>query len=166
MGDCGKRKIWITPNNISDVSIMNCRQAIRGLITTGLLTKKPNKIHSRSRSRKNIEATPKGRHMGYGKRHGTREARLSSKILWIRRTRVLRRMLRNYRNSDKIEKHLYHDLYLKCKGGVFKNKRVLMEVIHKERAEKKREKTISDQFEARRNKMKAIRERKAAKKCL
>ena len=50
--------------------------------------------------RKNDEARRKGRHTGFGKRKGTKDARTSQKTMWIMRMRVLRRLLKRYRYDN------------------------------------------------------------------
>ena len=85
-----------------------------------------------------------------GKRKGTRNARMPSKVLWMRRQRVLRRLLRKYREAKKISSNIYHHFYLAAKGNQFKNKTVLIESIHKMKQEKILEKKLDEQKDARR----------------
>merc|ERR1712181_144043 len=79
------------PNEINEIANANSRQNIRKLIKDGLVIKKPVAVHSRSRVRKNDEA----------RRKGTKDARTSQKTMWIMRMRVLRRLLKRYREAKK-----------------------------------------------------------------
>ncbi|KXX81409.1 hypothetical protein MMYC01_202658 [Madurella mycetomatis] len=157
---CGQRKIWLDPNEVSEISNANSRQTIRKLVADGLIIKKPVTMHSRSRARELNLARRIGRHRGFGKRKGTADARMPEQVLWMRRQRVLRRLLVKYRASGKIDKHLYHELYHLAKGNTFKHKRALVEHIHRAKAEKARERQIKEEMDAKRARTKAARERK------
>lgn len=156
----GTNKIWLDPNETSQVGLANSRKEIRKLVSNGLIIAKPVTGASKGRSRAFHEARSNGRHRGYGKRKGTANARMPIQVLWMRRQRVLRRVLSKYREQGKIDKHLYHTLYREAKGNTFKHKRAVIEHIIKAKAQAQREKSLKSEAEARRLRNKDARARR------
>ena len=119
------------PNEVNEIALANSRKAVVKLIKDSFIIKKKIKMHSRQRARLRNEERRAGRHTGLGKRKGVAEARMPTKILWMRRQRVLRRLLKKYREAKKIDRHLYHELYLACKASQYKSKKNLADAIEK-----------------------------------
>ncbi|VEU20734.1 DEKNAAC101530 [Brettanomyces naardenensis] len=156
----GERKVWLDPNETSEIAQATSRHAIKKLYKNGTIVKKPVTMHSRASARAFAEAKKGGRHMGHGKRKGTANARMPTEVLWMRRLRVLRRQLAKYRASGKIDRHLYHALYKASKGNTFKHKRALIEHVIEAKAEAARQKNLREENKARRLRNKAARQRR------
>lgn len=159
---CGKYRVWLDPQERNEIGMANSRANIRTLIRDGFIIKKTMAPASHGRQRRRILEKKKGRHMGPGTRKGTANARTPEKGLWVFRIRVLRRLLRRYREQRKIDKHLHAELYRKAKGNVFKSKRVLIEYIIKAKSEKAKEKALNDQVTAQKTKARLAKEKSAA----
>merc|ERR1739838_506994 len=159
---CGLNKIWLDPNESQMIANSNSRQNVKKLIKDGLIIKKPQAVHSRARVRKNTIARRKGRHTGTGRRKGTANARMPEKIIWMRRMRVARRLLKRYREAKKIDKHMYRTLYLKSKGNQFKNKKNLVEALFREKMEGIKKKDLEVEQAARKERSTVLLAKKEA----
>jgi hypothetical protein len=58
---CGKKKVWLDPNETAEIGNANSRQNIRKLIKDSFIVRKPHTIHSKSRHQRHIEAKGESR---------------------------------------------------------------------------------------------------------
>lgn len=127
----GKSRVWMDPNEVNEIHLANSRRAVTKLIKDSFIIKKSVSMHCRQRARLRQEEKRLGRHTGLGKRRGQAGARMPTKVLWMRRQRTLRRLLKKYREAKKIDRHLYRELYLACKAGQYKSKKNLIDAVEK-----------------------------------
>merc|ERR1712119_124697 len=148
----------------TEIGLAKSRRSIKKLCKDGYIVKRVIATHSRSKARAWDAAKRLGRHMGIGKRQGCKNARMPQKLFWIRRQRALKRLLKKLRKNKKVDKNLYRKFYMGAKGNLYKNKKVLIEAIHKERNEKLRQEKINQEQEQRRMKNLGKRRRKLESK--
>lgn len=61
---CGSKKVWLDPNEQTEISNANSRQNVRKLIKDGMINKKHVEVHSKARHQRHMDAKRKGRHTG------------------------------------------------------------------------------------------------------
>jgi len=142
----GAGRVWMDPNEVNEIALANSRKAVKKLVKDSFIIKKKVAMHSRQRARLRKEEVIKGRHSGTGKRKGCRDARMPTKLMWIRRQRTLRRLLKRYRDAKKIDRHLYKKAYLASKAGQFKSKQNLADHIEKVLYKKNLEKATNQKI--------------------
>jgi len=122
----GKDRIWIDPNKIQDVSKALSRSDILDLIDKGIIRVRQVRGQSRTWANYIKEQRKKGRRRGAGSRKGSRKARLDKKESWMKRIRAIRKLLRELKEKNIIDKKLYRDLYKRAKSNEFKSKRAIL----------------------------------------
>ncbi|WP_459201261.1 50S ribosomal protein L19e [Methanococcus sp. CF] len=120
--DCGIDRVWIDPENLERVKMAITKDDIRLLINDGIIVKKQEKGISSARKKEAQEQKRKGKRKGPGSRKGAKGARTPKKEKWMNTIRPLRKMLKELRENEKIERSAYRKLYRMAKGGAFRSR--------------------------------------------
>lgn len=119
----GENKVWFSPERLEEIKKAITKADIRALINDHAIQAKPDTGVSRGRARKLKVQKSKGRKKGAGSRKGKRGARISKKEEWMAKVRVQRKFAKELNAKALIEKKVYHNIYLKIKGGFFRSRR-------------------------------------------
>ena len=118
---CGISRVRILDEKSVEEALT--RDDIRSLVKKGAIVKMPKVGNSRAHANKILRQKKKGRRIGRGSRKGTKKTTARKKDVWMRTVRPIRRLLKELRETNRIDKDDYRELYLKIKGGYFRNKR-------------------------------------------
>ena len=121
----GVNRVVFDLERLNDIKEAITKSDMRGLIKEKVVSKKPYLSQSRVRARKVMEQKKKGKRKGPGSRKGSKNARIRSKTIWVRKIRVLRGFLKELKDKKMLESKDYRELFLKSKGGYFRSKRHL-----------------------------------------
>jgi len=126
----GKDRVKFDSERLSEIKEAITKKDIKGLVNKKVITIKPKGGVSRVRARKILLQKKKGRRKGIGSRKGKSSARLKPKKVWMNKIRILRRFLKTLKDKSLINNKDYRELYLKAKGGFFRNQRHLKTYIN------------------------------------
>ncbi len=119
----GESKVWFDPDRLTEIKEAITKNDIRNLIKREAIKSRPELGISRTRARKRLEQRRKGRQAGPGTRKGSRTARLTRKEAWMLSVRSQRCFIKELKDKSLVEDKTYRNLYLKVKGGYFRNRR-------------------------------------------
>jgi len=126
----GKKRIKFDSEKLSEIKEAITKKDIKGLINKKAIKIKQKRGSSRVRARKILKQKRKGRRKGIGSRKGKATARSKPKKVWMSKIRVQRRFLKGLKEKKLIDNKNYRELYLKSKGGFFRNYRHLKTYIN------------------------------------
>lgn len=118
---CGLHRVWLDPEKREEIEAAISRDDVRSLIESGTIRIMQKRGNSRGRARARIEKRSYGHCKGQGRRKGAKFARFPKKRRWIQRIRALRRVLRDLREKNEIDRHQYRRMYRKASGGEFRD---------------------------------------------
>lgn len=143
---CGRNKIWMDPTELIKISEGKTKEQVSQMVEDGLIVRRPDIGQSRGRVRQFRLEKAKGRHRGLGRRRGTKNARFPQRKIWMLRIRAIRKDLKELRAEGRIDRTMYRSIYMKAKGGCFKNRRMMKEYVVNEEMRRKKEEIVMAQM--------------------
>ena len=122
---CGQNRIRFDPSRLEDIKEAITKTDVTSLIKNGSISKRRLMNTSRFWVRKRKRQKSKGRQKGFGSRKGKKTTRLEPKRAWVNKVRLQRDFVKSLRDKGVITSAIYHELYIKSKGGFFRNLRHL-----------------------------------------
>ena len=137
---CGKHRVRFDPERLDEIKEAITKADLRGLISSGVVTKRrvlnTSKFWARARKTQKI----KGKQKGFGSRKGKKTARgIAPKRIWMNKIRLQRGFLKSLRDTEMISTTDYHELYMKSKGGFFRSIRHLKMYVQEKNLAKKQQ---------------------------
>ncbi len=120
-----KKRVRFQEDRLSDIKEAITKYDVKALIEDGAITEIKKRGVSRGRARQAHIQRTKGRQRGHGSRKGKKTARSPSKREWINKIRLMRSFIAELKEKGLITNQVFRELYLKSKGGFFRNKRHL-----------------------------------------
>lgn len=120
---CSPKRVRFEQEALSEIKEAITKADIKGLIKRRAIIEIPSRGTSRVRAREIQSQKAKGRQRGQGSRKGRDSARQDPKEVWMAKTRLQRAFIKELKSKDLIGSVGFRELYLKIKGGFFRNKR-------------------------------------------
>ena len=118
---CGLHRIWMSPDQLSDIALALTADDVKKLIADGTIRKKQKLGTSRGRTRVRNEKIKRNQMKGPGNRKGPKKAGNPRKEQWMNRIRPQRRYLKALRDKGMLDKSDYRKIYMKAKGGQYRS---------------------------------------------
>ena len=119
--NCGNGRVKFDITQLKEIKEAITTFDIRRLINKGTIYKEQKIGVSRARAKVRANQRKKGRQTGHGSRKGKHNARLSSKLTWVRGVRAQRALIQRMRERELITNDTFKDMYAKIKGGFFRS---------------------------------------------
>ena len=120
---CSEKRVRFEQEALDEIKEAITKADIRSLIKRKAIIEIPAHGVSRVRARDLQVQKAKGRRRGVGSRKGKATARSAPKQVWMAKARLQRGFIKMLKDKELISPEAFRELYLKIKGGFFRNKR-------------------------------------------